>query len=182
MKIYKFILFINFILLSYATKAQQYTEYELKSAYLFNFAKFITYPPSTFNSTRDPFIIGVYGNDAFLDVLQNIIKGKNINGRNVIAISINQIEDIQNCQIVFFSKTTRNQILMFLEYINNKPILSVGDNIEDFCENGGIINFTPQNDHKRFEINPNAAQRSNLIISSKLLALARIVNDVENKF
>jgi len=182
MKIYKFILFLNLFILSYTTRAQQYTEYELKSAYLFNFAKFITYPPLTFNSTRDPFIIGVYGNDAFLDVLQNIIKGKNINGRNVIAISINQIEDIQNCQIVFFSKTTRNQILMFLEYINNKPILSVGDNIEDFCQNGGTINFTPQNDHKRFEINPNAAQRSNLIISSKLLALARIVNDVENKF
>jgi len=182
MKRLKFILFFWLCFLSFAINAQQYTEYELKSAYLFNFAKFITFPPSTFNSPRDPFIIGVYGNDAFLDVLQNIVKGKTINGRNVIAISISQTEDIQNCQIVFFSKTTQNQIIMFLEYLNGKPIVSVGDNIDDFCQKGGIINFTSQNSIKRFEINPNAAQRCNLIISSKLLALARIVTDVEVKF
>lgn len=163
-------------------KAQQFTEYELKSAYLFNFAKFIEFPENTFSSTRDPFLIGVIGNEAFLDVLQTVIKGKTINGRNILAINITQPEDIQNCQIVYFSKTTRNQTLMFLEFLNGKPIVSVGDNIEDFCQSGGVINFTPQNSIKRFEINPNAAQRAKLTISSKLLALARIVTDVEVKF
>lgn len=177
-----YILFFALITISNTLKAQQFTEYELKSAYLFNFAKFIDFPENTFTSARDPFIIGVVGNEAFLDILQTVIKGKTINGRNILAISITQIEDLQNCQIVFFSKTSLNQTIMFLEYLNEKPIVSVGDNIDEFCQRGGIINFTAQNSLKRFEINPNAAQRAKVNISSKLYALARIVTDVEVKF
>lgn len=176
------ILCVAHILTINTLKAQQFTEYELKSAYLFNFAKFIDFPENTFTSARDPFIIGVIGNEAFLDVLQTVIKGKTINGRNILAISIAQTEDVQNCQIVFFSKTPYNQTIMFLDYLNGKPIVSVGDNIDEFCQKGGIINFTAQNSVKRFEINPNAAQRAKVNISSKLFALARIVTDVEVKF
>ena len=182
MKLHKNILFIVFLCLGINANSQQYTEYELKSAYIFNFAKFIEFPENTFSSQRDPFIIGVIGNDALLDVLQNIIKGKTINNRNVIAISISQLEEANNCQIILFSKTTKNQVSLYLEYLNSKPVVTVGDNIEDFCQNGGLINFTPQNSTKRFEINTNAAQRAKLTISSKLLALARIVSDAENKF
>lgn len=182
MKLHKNILIIVFLCLGIHANSQQYTEYELKSAYIFNFAKFIEFPENTFSSQRDPFIIGIIGNDAILDVLQNIIKGKTINNRNVIAISITQFEEANNCQIILFSKTTKTQLSQFIEYLNYKPVLTVGDNIEDFCQNGGIINFTPQNSTKRFEINPNAAQRAKLTISSKLLALARIINDAENKF
>ncbi len=161
---------------------QQYTEYELKAAYLFNFAKFVEFPEKTFSSYKDPFIIGVYGNEAFLDVLQTIIKGRTVYNRNVIAIGISQPEDIVNCQIVYFSRITINQAMLFFEYLGNKPVLTVADNVEYFCEKGGMINFTPQYSQKRFEINPNAAQRANLIISSKLLSLAKIVNDAEVKF
>jgi len=163
-------------------QAQQYTEFELKSAYLFNFAKFVEFPDNTFSSPKEPFIIGVYGNEPFLDVLQSIIKGRTINNHNVIAILVTRPEDIVNCQIIFFSKITTNQAVYLLEYIGNKPILTVADNIEDFCQKGGMINFTPQYSQKRFEINPNAAKRASITISSKLLILARIVNDAEVKF
>ena len=162
--------------------AQQYTEYELKSAYLFNFAKFVEFPESTFSSSKDPFIIGVYGNESFLDILQNIIKGRTINNRNVIAISITQPSEMLNCQIIFFSKLSPTEVTMLLEFIGNRPILTVADNIEDFCQNGGMINFLPQHSQKRFEINPNAAQRAKISISSKLLILSRIVNDKDVKF
>jgi hypothetical protein len=177
-----FLLYIIFLLNVNYSYTQQYTEYEIKSAYLFNFAKFIEFPANTFSSDRDPFIIGVYGNESFLEVLQNIIKNRTINNRNVIAISISRPEDMKNCQIVFFSGISKNILINYLEWIANKPILTVGDNIEDFCQVGGIINFTSLKNKKHFEINPNAAQRSNITISSKLLILAKIVNDAEVKF
>ncbi len=171
-----------FLFLCLTLQAQQYTEYELKSAYLFNFAKFVEFPENTFTSEKEPFIIGVYGNEPFLDILQNIIKGRTINNHNVIAILVTRPEDIVNCQIIFFSNITTNQAFYLLEHISNKPILTVADNIEDFCQKGGIINFTPQYSQKRFEINPNAAKRASITISSKLLSLARIINDAEVKF
>jgi hypothetical protein len=183
MKLTVTILFFSFaFLFPKFIYAQQYTEYELKSAYIFNFAKFIDYPPNAFNSDKDPFIIGVYGNDAFLEVLQTVIRGKTINNRSIIAISISQPDDAVNCKLLFFSKTTKNQTATLLEFLNGKSILTVGDDIEDFCQKGGMINFTPQYSHKRFEINPDAATRANISISSKLLALARIVKDEEVKF
>ncbi len=178
----RMLVFIILFCFSLASFAQQYTEYELKSAYLFNFAKFVEYPEKTFTSVKDPFIIGVYGNEAFLDVLQTIIKGKVLNNRNVIAIPVSQPEEMFNCQIIYFSKISTHQAVMFFEILANKPILTVGDNIEDFCQKGGIINFLPQYSKKRFEINPSAAQRAGLTISSKLLILSRIVNDAEVKF
>ncbi len=177
-----FLLHIMLIVNFKYSYAQQFTEYEIKSAYLFNFAKFVQFPSNTFTSEKDPFIIGVYGNEAFLDVLQNIIKNRNINNRNVLAINITQPEDINHCQIIFFSGISKNNLLNFLEWLANKPILTVGDNIEDFCQLGGMINFTSMKNKKLFEINPNAAQRSNIIISSKLLILGKIINDAEVKF
>ncbi len=177
-----FLHLIWYLSFSVLANAQQYTEYELKSAYLFNFAKFVEYPENTFSSSRDAFIIGVYGNEAFLDVLQTILKGRTLNNRNVIAIPVTQPADMVNCQILYFSNISTNQAVMLLEAVVNKPILTVGDNIEDFCLKGGMINFLPQYSKKRFEINPNAVQRAEMKISSKLLILARIVNDAEVKF
>lgn len=182
MQLHKIIIIVIFLCVGFNANSQRYTEYEIKSAYIFNFVKFIDFPENTFSTNKEPFIIGVMGNEALLAVLQDIIKGRTINNRNVIAIGISQIEETNKCQIILFSQMTTLQVRQFLEYLNSKPILTIGDNIEDFCQNGGIINFTPHNSPKRFEININAAKRAKLIISSKLLALARIVSDVENKF
>ena len=45
-----------------------------------------------------------------------------------------------------------------------------------------MINFTEQYSKHRFEINNDAAIRSNILISSKLLILAKIITEDEIKF
>jgi hypothetical protein len=162
--------------------SQQYTEYELKAAYLFNFGKFVQWPEETFKKPTDPFIIGIYGNDPFGNILQQTIQNKTLQNRQIIIINITNIEDASLCQILFICKTNKFYLNKILQNISNKPILTVGDNIEDFCESGGIINFTGQHSQKRFEINNKASTRVLLTISSKLLALSRIVTDDEIKF
>jgi hypothetical protein len=53
--------------------------------------------------------------------------------------------------------------------------LTVGET-EGFAVQGGIINLTVEEDKVHFEINPVAAERAGLKISSKLLSMAKIVN------
>ncbi len=171
-----------FFLVPFISKSQQYTEYELKAAYLFNFGKFVEWPNEAFKKPSNPFIIGIYGNEPFSEVLQQIIQNKTIQNRPVIIINVSNFEEAATCNILYVSKINKLQLNELLQAINNKPILTVGDNIEDFCQTGGIINFTSQYSQKRFEINNKASARALLVISSKLLALSRIVTDEEIKF
>jgi len=53
-------------------------------------------------------------------------------------------------------------------------VLTVGE-IPDFADYGGIINLYRSGDKFRFEVNLKAARRANLIISSSMLRLARII-------
>lgn len=53
-------------------------------------------------------------------------------------------------------------------------MLTVGED-GVFTQCGGIINFVKEDNRVRFEVNVSAAERAGLKISSRLLALARIV-------
>jgi len=174
--------FFVFFCIPIISKSQQYSEYELKAAYLFNFGKFVQWPDDAFKKPTDPFIIGICGTDPFKDILQQTIQNKTLQNRPVIIINISSIEDAATCHILFICKTNKFQLTRILQSVNNKPVLTAGDNIEDFCQSGGIINFTSQYAKKRFEINNKASTRVLLVISSKLLALSRIVTDDEIKF
>jgi hypothetical protein len=54
------------------------------------------------------------------------------------------------------------------------PVLTVGET-DDFIRAGGIIRFIEAGRKIRFEINPDAADRVSLRLSSRLLRLADIV-------
>ncbi len=176
------LLFVLFILNPSAARSQQYTEYELKAAYLFNFGKFVQWPAEAFKKSTDPFIIGIYGNDPFGEILQQTIQNKALLNRPVILINVTTPEEAETCHVLFICKTDKLQLNQIIQAINNKPVLTVGDNIDDFCQSGGMINFTSQHSQKRFEINNKASSRAKLVISSKLLSLSRIVTDDEIKF
>ena len=167
------ILFIG-LLVSFASYSQKYTEYDVKAVYLYNFSKFITWPNEENEKTKD-FIFVVYKNEAFAKVLVKVVKGRVIKGRNCKVILVNKPEDIPKCNILFVSNVSNVEIKKIFNLTNSKPIVTVGDNIEDFCRNGGLINFTSKQSAKRFEINVNLEEKKDIKISSKLIVLAKIV-------
>ena len=169
---------------SFLTKgfSQQYTEYEVKAAYIFTFAKFVKWPANAFDSKTSPFILGIYDPDPFGIIINNTIKNRTVNGRRWVIKHFSKPEDITKCQLLFIPKIKKSELIKILNKTKNKPILTIGDNIEDFCVSGGILNFTPKYSRHRFEINNDVAIQSNLIISSKVLILAKIISSDEIKF
>lgn len=162
--------------------SQKYTEYEVKAAYLYNFVKFVQWPTEAFTSPEAPFVIGIYGEDPFNDILSKAFEGRTLCGRKWIIKHYVKPEEIDDCHLLFVSPVNKYELFYILNAIKKKPILTVGDKIDGFCEMGGIIDFTKQRAKYRFQINNGAAIRVGISISSKLLSLSEIIVENEVKF
>ena len=165
-----------------SVKGQNYTEYEVKAAYIYNFTKFINWPSGSFDNSSSPFVLGIYGKDPFGSILQRIIGNRKSNGRAWVIKYYSNPEQITNCNILFISNISPSKLNRVIQHVKLLPVLTVGDNLPEFCQHGGIINFTSKKSPKRFEINNNAAKNKHISISSRLLMLAKVISDNEVKF
>ena len=152
------------------------TEYELKAAFLFNFAKFVEWPPSAFANPQSAFLICVLGPDPFGSALDDALLRHSIQGHAVALLRMKRTADIVGCQILFVPASERNRLPEVIAKLRGQYVLVIGEN-EDFASSGGVIQFALEQNHIRFLINTDAADRSGLKFSSKLLALAKIVRD-----
>lgn len=154
-------------------KAQS-KEYQVKAAFLFNFAQFVQWPDTVFASSDSPFCIGILGDDPFGKALDETIRGETIQGHKMTIQRARQVIDLKNCQIIFVSKSEKSKVPEILAAVGSRPVLTVGD-VPGFARNGGGINFFLEGGKVRFEINSDATKTSGLRFDPQLLSLGRIV-------
>jgi len=147
------------------------SEYQLKAAFLYNFAKFIDWPPEVSGDDKASFVIGVLGDNPFGNNLEQIVSGKKINGRPIVVQALQSASAASHCQILFISSSEKNRFTEILQNLRGTAVLTVSDT-DQFIESGGMVNFVPEATKIRFEINNEAAKAARLKISSKLLSLA----------
>jgi hypothetical protein len=157
-------------------QATSLSEYQVKAAFLFNFAKFIDWPEGTYASPRAPFAICVLGKDPFGSTLDEVLAGKVMENHPVAVLRLRDSTEARHCQLVFVSSSESRNYAVILESVRGASVLVVGET-DGFAASGGTIEFTLEEDHVRFAINPEAARRAGLKCSSRLLALAKIVHD-----
>lgn len=149
-------------------------EYQVKAAFLYNFAQFVQWPSGTFSSADEPFVIGVLGENPFGTALEQTVNGESIRGHRFKIVHSRRIQDVEHCHMVFISKSERARLPEIMQRLAGRKILTVSE-VPGFASRGGVINFYPEGSKVRFEINPAAAQREGLKISSQLLNLGKIV-------
>jgi hypothetical protein len=149
-------------------------EYQVKAAFLFNFAKFVEWPADAFKAADDPITICVLGQDPFGGALEDVVRDKTVASRPFVVRQVSSIPQAIKCQIVFVTASERKRVRSILDELKGRSILTVGE-AEDFTANGGVINFKLKGARVRIEIDTGAAERAKLRISSKLLSLAEIV-------
>lgn len=152
------------------------TEYQVKAAFLYNFAKFVDWPPSAFSDAKQPLDICVYGHDPFGTAPEDALLAKTIGERRVSLGRAMQFQDLVGCHVVFVSASAHESAAELANRLKGRAVLLVGES-EGFAASGGVIQFTIEDNRAHFVINPDAADRAGLRISSKLLALAKIVRD-----
>jgi YfiR/HmsC-like len=150
--------------------------YQLKAAFLFNFVKFIDWPASSFANSQSPFTICVLGQDPFGSILEDTLQGKMIGDRSLTLRRLRDRAEVRLCQMVFVSSSERAHMAEIIAVVQGTGVLLVGET-NGFAASGGTIEFTLEDNHVRFTINTDAADRSGLKFSSKLLAVAKIVHN-----
>lgn len=140
-------------------------EYRLKAGYLFNFVKFVEWPPE---ADSGQLTICVAGRNPFGNVLAEIVRGETVNGRELVTRVI--LTPDPGCHVVFVPHDVVST--PYLRAARGSPTLTVGET-PGFIAQGGIVNFVREEGKVRFQISAPAADRAALRISSHLLRLGR---------
>lgn len=154
----------------------QTREYEVKAAFLFNFAQFCEWPEEAFDSTNSPLVIGVLGEDPFGRSLDEIVRGEFVQRRRIEVRRYRSVNEIRECHILFISRSEQPHIERILSRLDTRPILTVSD-MENFAARGGMIRFFTEQKRVRLRINISEVRRGRLNISSKVLNLAEVVQN-----
>ena len=150
----------------FVSGAQKADVYSLKSALVYNFAKFTQWPE---NSIQTEIEI-CYFNDLYKPGL-TLISGKKIASYGIRIREIDSINDVDSCHLIYIDKSKRDILNRLFLKVKDKPILTVSD-ISGFHDEGGMIEITVSDNRLRFLINLDSVNKSNLVLSSQMLKLA----------
>ena len=156
--------------------AEQPTEAELQAALLFKFSKFVTWPEAAFDDDEAPLVFAVVADREGLPAaLESVLRGQTVHGRPVAVEAFEDVQALGPCHVLFVDSSVSNPATV-LAATRGQSVLVVGARAR-FAHRGGAINLYRRGGGLRFEINPAAVRRAHQNISSKLLRLARVVED-----
>jgi hypothetical protein len=165
------------VALAQVRDASDSSEYLIKAGFIFKFAKFVEWPTTAFAQPDSPIVIGILGTDPFGTILDELVQDKKIGARGFVVKRLKwgaDVRELRDCKILFVSASEKAHKDEVVQLVKSLPILTVGET-PGFAERGGIIRFTVEDNRVRFEVNVDAAHQAELTISSRLLTLARIV-------
>jgi hypothetical protein len=146
------------------------TEYEVKATYLYNFIRFVAWPPKVAQAQSGSFAICVLGQDPFGPALNAILTDETIAGKNIVAQRIPTPQDAVNCRVLFISSSENVRLKQILSTLGDASVLTVSE-LPEFTQRGGM-GFISEGNRVRFEVNLASAERAGLILSSELLKVA----------
>lgn len=158
----------------HAAKAQAISEYQVKAAYLYSFAKFVEWPLGTFANAADPIRLCILNDRTFGAQLIQIVGNKQIAGHPVLVTVVQDGKQSRSCQELFIGSSQSRDTVQIIDDLRGTGVLTVGET-DDFVERGGIIAFIMQGGHVQFQVNQKAATQVGLRMSSQLLSVARHV-------
>ena len=162
---------LTLVALARPAAAQASLEIAVKATDLYKFAAFIDWPTGAFPGPADPAVICVTGEDPFGPVLDQAVRGQKIGGRAITVLRLDRVDKAGACNILFAAASRRQPPAEVLDRVRGQPVLTVTDDASDPAARG-MIDFVLRDGRVRFRIDPRMAERSGLLISSKLLSLA----------
>lgn len=150
-------------------------EYRLKGAFLYNFAKFVSWPPNLTEGLSS-LQVCVDGSSEARDAITASLAGKSAVGLPIKVRGLDAHAAAKSCQLVFATRDAGSQATQLAQSVSGRPVLLVGES-PGFARNGGMIGFIEEQSKLRFEVNLAEVEKAGLKISSHLLKLAHVVDN-----
>lgn len=157
-----------------ACAAEAPTEYQVKAVFVYNFSRFVEWPPQTFTAPNVPFVIGILGTDPFGGRLDEAVRGEQIDQHPLLIRRYRSVDEVRDCQILYIDRSAGPDLGQILAALDHRSTLTVSD-VDGSSQRGVMIQFTNENNRIRLRINVESARAAGLTISSKLLRPAEIV-------
>jgi hypothetical protein len=148
-------------------------ESAVKAAFLYKFGGFVEWPAGTFRSPTAPFVIGVFGDDAVAAELEQLTRGREVNGHPVAVVRVKDTDDLASLQVLYAGGPRESRVRELLASVRG-PVLTVAD-APLAGRAAPVLAFTQDEGRLRFAASLTAAAARGLKLSSRLLAVAQSV-------
>lgn len=163
---------------------------DIEAAYLLNFLRYTQWPPERFAGPESPYVLSVVGSpELAARVRAMVATAGRIDGRPVevrtlasargslrapldSARDADTLRQLRASHLVFFDQRAGAVHPRVLSDLWRYPVLTVS-NQSGFTESGGMLGLFPASGRVVFEANPAAIRNSGLVVSAKVLKLAR---------
>lgn len=145
---------------------------EIKTAFIYNFAKFVEWPRSAFTEDHGPLQLCSWGQ--VLEGKLQLLSGREAQGHQIRVRNHDSLEGLQGCHILVLGTMSDSQRTQLLQAVARSPILTISDS-GDFTEQGGMIGLFVAANRVQFSVNLNAAHTAGLKMSARMLQLAHSV-------
>lgn len=171
---------------AHAQETEASSEYLIKAGFIYNFANLVQWPSASFSQADSPIVIAILGEDHFGSTLDRVLQGKKIAGHPFVIKRLKFVSELarsagnpKEFQILYVSASAMPHLSEAFQAVRGLHVLTIGE-APGFANSGGIINLVLEDNRVRFEVNVKAAKDADLNISSRLLALARIIQRPES--
>lgn len=145
----------------------------LKTAFIYNFAKFTRWPLDSWDDSKTPLNICTVGSDNLVNKL-NRLSEETIRGRLITISLFAPGVGAKACHMLYVALSEQRHFTRFIQQTRDGPVLTVSQ-IDRFAESGGIIQLYGGKQGIRFKINREVAHSRGLNLSARLLDLAELV-------
>ncbi|MEX2315628.1 MAG: YfiR family protein [Pirellulales bacterium] len=150
-------------------------EYAIKAAFVYHFLLYVEWPEEALPRDKRPYVIGMVQTNPFGATLDKVAAEKTVGGHPIEIRVLKPPDLIDQCHILFVPKQLPPaQLDAVLRAARSSAILLVGET-DDFIDRGGDVQFFVEGNKVRFAFSADLTRHGNLKVSSKLLALAKIV-------
>lgn len=146
---------------------------EIKAAFIYNFARFVEWPQTTFAKATTPLQLCAFSGSTGGTPL-SLIDGRLAQGRAIKLTTITSSAQAENCQILYLTDAHRALWKSALPELSRRSVLTISE-AANFIDDGGIVSLFIEKDHVRFRINLSAAKQNGLKFSARILQLAQDV-------
>lgn len=153
----------------------------VRAVFLINFLGFTKWPGEALPADA-PYVIGVAGGRALEEELLSLAERRLVQDRRIRVVRVKNSRDLVGCHLLYINPSPaageenapgEDELLPL---VRRQPVLTVSSS-PSFLAEGGIINLVAgEQGRLAFEISTDHAQAAGLVLSSRLLSLARIVN------
>ena len=159
---------------SLAQSENRASEVQIKAAFLYKFGEFVQWPPAAFARADAPFAIGVMGAEDVAAALEQVVAEHTVQGHRVVVRRLRRGEALSGLHVLFVGQGESARLAETLATARGQALLTVTES-DNAIAHGSMINFVAEDQKVRFDIALASAERGQLKISSRLLAVARRV-------